>query len=145
VFSQQILEAWKLGGNMNYYQNKIASYTGTLLFPYEHIFTIEETKGDTWDFKLINTFSLPLNFEVQLTGLYIAAKNIPQGKELSRSSIDFGVKKTIWEGKGEINFSASDIFNKYGLRQEIKGEGFDVLYENYYETQILTLGLKYKF
>jgi hypothetical protein len=80
-----------------------------------------------------------------LTGLYLAPKNIPQGKELSRSSIDLGFKKVVWKGKGEITFAFTDIFNQYGIRQEIIGEGFNVLYENYFETQMVRLGLKYKF
>ena len=36
----------------------------------------------------------------------------------------------------------SNIFNDFGLRQEIKGDGFDALYENYCETQVVRLGVK---
>ena len=84
-------------------------------------------------------------FQIQLTGIYYADKNIPQGKQLSRSSFDFGIKKTILEGNGEITFSFSDILNNFGIRQEYTGDGFTVLYENLYETQVARLGFKYKF
>jgi hypothetical protein len=43
---------------------------------------------------------------------------------MARSSIDFGIKKIILKGKGEINLSASAIFNKYGLEQEIASAYF---------------------
>ena len=81
----------------------------------------------------------------RLTAVYFAPKNIPQGRQLSRSSTDFGISQKIFQGRGEINFSASDILNRFGIRQEIEGEGFTATYENYYETQVFRLGLKYKF
>jgi len=48
-------------------------------------------------------------------------------------------------GAQDITFSASDIFNNFGIRQEIYGDGFTAMYENYYETQVFRVGLKYKF
>ncbi len=145
VFSQAILNFWKLSGNINFYQNKIKAYTGTLYFPYEHNFDVDYTTDETWDFKIINTFDLPKELQIQLTGLYFAPKNMPQGRQLSRSSIDFGLKKKLWQGKGEFTLAFTDIFNQFGLREEINGNGFTANYENYYETQVLRIGLKYKF
>lgn len=145
VFSQQILKIWKLSGNANFYKNTIDSYEGSLLFPYPHNFIIESSSGNTWDAKLINSFKVGDNLQLQLTAVYFAPKNIPQGEQLSRSSIDFGISQKIFKGKGEVSFSASDIFNTFGIRQEIYGEGFRANYENYYETQIFRLGMKYRF
>ena len=145
VFSQKVSDFDELSGNFNLYQNKIESYTGRLLFPYEHTFDVPETIDNTWDLKIINTLSLPKEFQVQLTGIYLAPKNIPQGKQLARSSVDLGVKKKLWDGKGEFNLVFADVFNKFGLEQQITGNGFAVDYENYYETQVLRVGLKYKF
>ena len=145
VFSQDVFDFWKLSGNLNLYQNKIQAYKGTLLFPYEHTFNVAQTTDNTWDCKIINTFNLPKELQLQLTGLYFAPKNIPQGKQLSRSSVDVGMKKKLWQGKGEVTFAFTDIFNQFGLRQEINGEGFTAEYENYYETQVMRFGLKYKF
>jgi len=88
---------------------------------------------------------MPKDFKIQLTGVYYAAKNIPQGKQFARSSVDLGIKKAILKGNGEITFSFSDIFNNFGIRQEYNGDGFKVLYENYYETQVARLGFKYRF
>ncbi|WP_430935851.1 TonB-dependent receptor domain-containing protein [Saccharicrinis sp. 156] len=145
VFSQKISDFYELSGNFNRYQNKIQAYTGTLLFPYEHAFNVEQTTDNTWDFKIINTITLPKEFQFQLTALYLAPKNIPQGKQLSRSSIDIGMNKKLWQGKGELSYAFTDILNQFGLQQEIDGEGFTADYENYYETQIMRIGLKYKF
>ena len=106
---------------------------------------MKQTSDNTWDFKIINTITLPKELQLQLTALYFAPMNIPQGKQLSRSSIDIGMKKKFWQGKGEFSFAFTDIFNQFGLQQEIYGEEFTAEYENYYETQILRVGLKYKF
>jgi len=51
----------------------------------------------------------------------------------------------LFNGKGEMTLSFSDIFNDFGIKQEITGDGFTAVYENFYETQIISLGLKYKF
>jgi outer membrane receptor protein involved in Fe transport len=145
VFNQKVTDFYELSGNFNAYQNKIQAYSGTLLFPYKNTFDVKQTADNTWDFKIINTIKLPKDFQAQLTALYFTPKNIPQGKQMSRSSIDIGMKKKLWQGKGELSFAFTDLFNQFGLRQEINGEGFTAKYDNYYETQIMRIGLKYKF
>lgn len=145
IFSQQVFKFWKLSGSFNGFNNVIDAYTGVLYFPYKRPFQIESTTDKTWDAKINNQFDLPKEFKIQLTGVYYAAKNIPQGNQLARSSVDVGMKKAVLKGNGEISFSFSDIFNNFGIRQEFKGEGFTALYENYYETQVARLGFKYRF
>ncbi|MDB4582294.1 TonB-dependent receptor [Draconibacterium sp.] len=145
VFSQQMAKVWKLSGSFNGYNNEIDAYSGIMYFPYERPFSIDATKDKTWDAKLNNQFEFEKGWEIQLTGVYYAEKNIPQGKQLARSSVDLGIKKEILKGQGEIIFSFSDIFNDFGIRQEYTGDGFTALYENYYETQVARLGFKYKF
>ena len=145
LVSQDLTQNWKLSASFNWYVNSIDNYSGTLLFPYVRPFIIEKSSDNAGDFKINNEITLPKKWTLQLTGLYYSDKNIPQGKELSRSSIDAGIKKIVWEGHGEFTLSASDIFNTFGLRQEVKSDGFTALYENYFETQILRVGFKYKF
>ncbi|NQU87369.1 MAG: TonB-dependent receptor [Mariniphaga sp.] len=145
IFSQQVVDAWKLSGSFNWYNNVIDSYNGIMYFPYERTFLLEEATDKTWDMKVNNQIDLPKGLQIQLTGVYYAPKYIPQGKQLARSSVDLGIKKGILKGKGEVIFSFSDIFNNFGIRQEISGEGFNALYENYYETQVARFGFKYKF
>lgn len=145
LYSQDITENWKLTASANIYRNSINAYEGTLLFPFVRPFSIDKSSDTAGDLKISNTFTFPFHIEAQITGLYYSKRNILQGEELARSSIDLGVKKIIWDKKGEITLSTSDLFNNFGLRQQISGDGFTALYENYYETQILRLGMKYKF
>ncbi len=144
LFSQDITNTFKLSASFNGYVNAIDAYQGTLLFPFERAFFIDESTDEAWDAKLTSEFKLPLEISAQFTGVYYSAKNIPQGEQLSRYSLDFGLKKSIWDNKGELTLSATDIFNTFGIRQEVDGEGFEALYENYFETQIFRIGFKYK-
>lgn len=145
VFGQEFFDIWELSGSVNFFQNYIQAFEGILYFPYEHTFTVHESTQNSWDFKLSSSLELPKEFQIQLTGIYFAPVNIPQGKQLSRGSLDLGIKKALWGGKAEMILSASDILNTYGIRQEIGGDGFIVEYENHYETQVISLGVKYKF
>jgi hypothetical protein len=139
------MDFWKLSGNANFYRNSIDAYTGDVRFPYVHTFDIAQTAENTWDAKVINQFKLNDHLEFQLTALYLAPKNIPQGRQYARSSLDLGASWKILEGKGVITLSATDILNTYGIRQDINGEGFRTEYENLYETQIFRIGMKYRF
>ena len=49
------------------------------------------------------------------------------------------------DDRAELVVSVSDLFNEFGLRHEIEGEGFDAVYENFYESQVVSVGITYKF
>ena len=83
--------------------------------------------------------------EFQITGIYLAPDIIPQGKILARYSIDAGLTKTIQNGKGEIFINASDILNTLVMRYEIEGETFNLVSDDYYETQVIRVGYQYRF
>ena len=144
LLAQDISDKVKVSGTFNWYSNAIDAYQGTLLFPYERTFTVEQSTADAWNAKLNAEFLLEQDLAIQLTGIYYSDKNIPQGRELSRSSVDLGLKKSFWDKKAELTFSATDIFNRFGIRQEVTDQGFTALYQNYFETQIFRLGLRYK-
>ncbi len=145
LFSQDLTANWKIGATVNWYVNEIDAFQGTLLFPFERSFTINNSSNNAWDTKINTEVKLPGKYVAQITWVYFSKRNIPQGEQLARSSLDLGIKKPIWKNKGEITLAASDLLNKFGIRQKITGEGFTGLYENYFETQIIRLGFKYKF
>ena len=145
LFSQDVSQNVKVSSSVNWYTNAISVYQGTLLFPFERQFTIDESTAGAWDTKLNTEFVLPWDLTAQLTGTYFSKRNIPQGEELSRSAVDIGFKKRLWGNKGEVNLNMTDIFNTFGIRQNIISDGVAARYENYFETQVIRLGLKYKF
>jgi hypothetical protein len=145
ILTQQILKSWDISKSFNYYNIDIEDHSGTLLFPYVRSYFLPGSRGNTWDIKINNQFEIKNGLLIQLSCLYYAPKNIPQGEEFARSSIDLGISKEVLNSKGEITFSFTDIFNRFGIKQEFAGENFTGKYENYYETQILRVGFKYKY
>lgn len=144
VFDQKVTKYWSLTGSANWYKNKIDAYTGMMYFPYERPFRIEASSDNPWYAKLSNQLSVWDDMTIQLSGSYFAPKGTVQGEELSRWGVDMGLKKAMAKGKVELTLSATDIFNTMGIRQQINGDGFKAVYENFYETQIFSIGVKVK-
>lgn len=88
---------------------------------------------------------LPQKLEVQVTAVYLALDIIPQGRIEQRFSLDFGIKKTLQQGKGEVFLNATDIANTMVVRKRIQGTDFHYVSSDYYETQVVRLGYSYKF
>ena len=145
IFSQDVSDRWELSGSVNWYDNVIDAAVVTLLFPVPRPFNVAQSNDNTWDFKLNNQFDLPGGLQLQVAVVYYAEKNIVQGIEAARSSVDLGLSKPIMGDKGEVVFSFVDVFNRFGTKQFIRGNGFDATYENYYETQVLSMGFNYQF
>lgn len=70
---------------------------------------------------------------------------IPQGTIEARFSLDFGIKKTIQNGKGELFLNATDLLNTMVIRTKTVGNKFNFTSNNFYETQVIRFGYSYKF
>ncbi len=145
IVTQDISERWELSGSINLYDNVIDADQVTLLFPIERPFDVERSEDNTWDLSLNTLILFPNGIQAQLSVVYYADKNIAQGSQDARSSVDLGITKPVFEDRGELVFSFTDIFNDFGIKQNIRGNGFDAVYENYYETQVVSVGLTYQF
>ncbi len=145
VLDQKITDKWDVNGSFNWYVNTINAFSGTSIYPYPQSFSFAESKNNTWNFKLNSNLELPFQTDFQLSIVYYARNVIPQGMIKERYSLDFGIKKQVLKGKAEISLSATDLLNTFAIRKSIIGEGFNLTADNYYETQVITLGMKYKF
>ena len=145
IFSQDISTNWELSGSVNWYENVIDADRVTLLFPIQRPFDVAYSKADTWDLSLNNLITFSNGMRLQLNAAYYGDRNIAQGIQEARSFIDIAVTKPVLDGRGELVFSVSDLFNNFGIKQRIDGAGFDAIYENYYETQVVSFGLNYEF
>ena len=85
------------------------------------------------------------DWDVQVIFNYLAPDILPQGKIDARHAVDFGLRKNFNKGKEEFFINASDIFNTMIIRKTIKGNGFDYVSTDYYETQVFRIGYNYKF
>lgn len=145
VAAQDFTKWFSANLNINVYRNQIDAFTVENLYPTPHTFSAEKQEIYSGNAKLNLSFKIPKWFEAQLTAMYFAPDIIPQGKIKSRFSLDFGIKKTIQDGKGSLFINASDLLNTMLIRKEIQGEGFSYVSNNYYETQVIRFGYTYKF
>lgn len=145
VLAQEISKLYAFNINLNAYRNQIDAFTVENKYPTTHLFSADKQQIFSGNIKLNNTFHFPKNLDSQLTAIYLAPDIIPQGKIKSRFSLDFGLKKAIQKGKGELFFNATDLLNTMIIKKEIKGQGFNYTNNDYYETQVIRLGYSYKF
>ena len=109
------------------------------------MFSAEQQLAYSGNLKFNNNFSFSNNVEAQITAVYLAPDIIPQGKIQSRFSLDFGIKKSMQKGKGEVFLNATDILNTMIIKKEIMGNNFKYTSDDYYETQVIRFGYNYKF
>jgi hypothetical protein len=124
---------------------KRQAFTVENRYPVPNTFAAEKQEIISGNIKLNNTFHLPKKFDAQLTAIYLAPDIIPHGKIAQRFSLDFGVKKIIQKGNGELFLNATDLLNTMIIKKEIQGQGFKYISTDFYETQVIRLGYSYKF
>ena len=145
LLEQQLRNSWRLSGSVNWFTNNIDALETTLLFPTRRPFVLAASKDNTWDFKINNQFQLPRGMEVQLSYIYYAERNVSQGRERARSSLDLAASWPIMDDRAEFLFTFTDILNDFAVEHEIDGQGFTALYQNFLETQVATMGLRIRF
>ena len=145
VLTQEVAKWYSFNLNLNGYHNQINAFSVENKYPVPNTFSANKQEIISGNIKLNNTFHLPKNFDAQLTAIYLAPDIIPQGKIAQRFSLDFGIKKSLQKGKGELFLNATDILNTMIIKKEIQGQGFKYISTDYYETQVIRLGYNYKF
>lgn len=145
ILNQKVSDVYSFNINGNIYRNQIDAFTVQNLYPEPNTFSAAQQTAISGNLKLNNTFRFAQGWDAQLTAVYLAPDIIPQGKIMSRFSIDAGVKKSIQKGKGELFFNATDLLNTMVIKRKIDGMGFHYTSDDYYETQVIRLGYSYKF
>ncbi|MDV3733957.1 TonB-dependent receptor [Elizabethkingia anophelis] len=145
ILNQKVSDVYSFNINGNIYRNQIDAFTVQNLYPEPNTFSATQQTAISGNLKLNNTFRFADGWDAQMTAVYLAPDIIPQGKIMSRFSIDAGVKKSIQKGKGELFFNATDLLNTMVIKRKIDGMGFHYTSDDYYETQVIRLGYSYKF
>ncbi|HMR82124.1 MAG TPA: TonB-dependent receptor [Niabella sp.] len=145
IWNQRVSDIYSFNLNGNIYRNQINAFTVENLYPQPNTFSAGEQTAISGNLKLNNTFRFSKGWDAQLSAVYLAPDIIPQGKILSRFSIDAGLKKSVQKGKGELFFNATDLLNTMVIKKKIDGMGFHYTSDDYYETQVIRLGYSYKF
>jgi outer membrane receptor protein involved in Fe transport len=145
MLEQGIIAPWRVSGSVNWFTNDIDAFETVLLFPRRRPFALVSSTDNTWDLTLNNRIQLPRAGELQLNYIYYATRNVPQGRQRARSSLDLAAKWPVMNERAEVLFTFTDIFNDFAIEHEVDGEGFRAIYQNFLETQVATVGLRVRF
>ena len=145
IIEQDIVGPWQVSANVNWFIVDIDAFETTLLFPTARLFSLAASSDDTWDFTINNHVQLPGAGELRLGYIYYAARDVPQGRERARSSIDLAASWPLMDERAEVVFNFTDVFNDFAVRTDVEGEGLTALYENLLETQVATVGMRVRF
>ncbi|MES2382005.1 MAG: outer membrane beta-barrel family protein [Bacteroidota bacterium] len=145
ILSHELSKWYTFNINLNAYRNQIDTFTVENKYPVTNVFSANEQEIFSGNIKLNNTFHVAKNLDAQVMATYLAPDIIPQSKIAQRFSLDFGVKKTIQKGRGELFLNATDLLNTMIIKKEVQGQGFTYISTDYYETQVIRLGYSYKF
>ena len=145
LLEQDIVDQWRLSSGATWYRNDIDALETVLFFPTPRPFALAASTDHTWDLTLNNRIALPRAIELQAGYIYYAERNVPQGIERARSSVDLAVTWPLMDEQVELLLTFTDIFNDFAVQQEIEGRGFTALYQNFLQTQVATMGLRFRF
>jgi len=147
---------WNATANVNIYNSKINTDNVT------------QSQDALWSWfgKLNNTFKLPANFEVQLTGTYQSKTNLPvnenknvqsgppmqqsqnasQGYIASFYGVDAAIKKSFLKNNAaSVTFSVNDIFRTRWSDQYSQSDYFTQYYSRLRDPQMMRLTFAYRF
>ena len=145
VYNQQVTPWFKFNANLNGYLNQMSAFTVENVYPDKVWYSSGQKKNYTGNIKLNTNFNVSKDIELQLFGTYKAKDIIPQGEIGASYTVDFGLKKSIQNNKGEVFINATDLFNSMDVVQRIDGDLVTIRSRDYIESQVFRLGYVYKF
>jgi hypothetical protein len=144
VVSQKLGKDLKVDLNGNVYRNVIDAFTTTNPFNTSEMLSFDQRLFWSGNAKLNLEYKLDKDWQSQITAIYLAPDILPQGSIGARYSVDFGMKRKMLNGRGELFFNVSDIFNTFRLITDFESNGLQYMSTDYYETQVVRLGFQYR-
>jgi hypothetical protein len=145
AISQKWSSWYNVNLSVNAYHNQINAFSVTNLYPTPSLYSASKQEIYAGNIKFNQQFTFIKNWSAQMSATYFSPDIIPQGTIAARFSLDFGIKKTLQNKKGEFFLNASDILNTMVIRRTINGSGFRYTSTDYYETQVVRVGYSRSF
>ncbi len=145
VWQQSVSGPVSLSANATVYRNTVGAFTVVNQYPEPVTFSAARQRLVSGNLKMNAAIRMPGDWDVRVTGAYLAADLLPQGRIGSRYSLDLGVRKSVQRGRGEIVANATDLLNTMQVRRTIRGTDFRLESTDYLETQVVRVGYNLKF
>lgn len=98
----------------------------------------------SWFGKLLASYKLPKNWDIQASYMYRGRITYVQGIIDPMHGLDLGFKKDILNKKATLTFNITDVFNTKEFAIQNAGVNFEGLMVRKWETRIATLNFTYK-
>jgi outer membrane receptor protein involved in Fe transport len=114
-FSLSVMNWWKLNTNANFYR----AIT-------EGMYDEERLYSDTytWTTRTTSKMTFFKNLDFQISYNYRGPRITPQGEDLSIYSIDLGLSRDVFNGKGTLTAGVRDLMNSRKRRSIIDTQGY---------------------
>lgn len=107
--------------------------------------SIDDRESFSWTAQLSADFSLPKDFNLQLTGNYRSPRATAQGKSLSSYFVNMGLKKPFLKKKLVATISVRDLLNSRKWKSETWNDTFYQYSESSWSGRMLNFNLTYNF
>jgi outer membrane receptor protein involved in Fe transport len=145
VWQQSVTPTLLLNANANVYRRTVDAFTVVNRYPVPTTFSAPRERLTSGNVKVNATMTLPRDWQLQLSHVYLAPDLFPQGRLGSRSALDVGAKKLVRGGRGEITVNATDLLNTNQAERTIRGTDFRMVSTDYLETQVVRVGYSWKY
>jgi len=99
----------------------------------------------SWSASSENTFTLPKDYQVSLTGFYYSPSIMGLFNMLANYQISLGAKKVLMSKKATLSFKANDIFNTAKFRANLLYNNVNTYWQNQWESRKFSLSFSYQF
>jgi outer membrane receptor protein involved in Fe transport len=134
-FSLSVMNWWKLNTNANFFRAITEGF-------YEDERLYSDTY--TWTTRTTSKMTFFKNLDFQISYNYRGPRITPQGKDLSIYSIDLGLSRDVFNGKGTITAGVRDLMNSRKRRSVIDTQGYYSNSEFQWRPRQFTISFTYR-
>lgn len=131
---------WNIMGNVNVFGYKTE---GSYVYDVNEPAFDFSGEGISWFGRLNNTFNLPADFNVQLSGHYRGPQETAQNERKGNYSVDFAMNKDLFNDNATLTFSIRDVLNSRAF--EFSTFRDDFISENYFRWGVRTFNLAFTY
>jgi hypothetical protein len=105
----------------------------------------ETQKQTSFRFNTVNTFTLPADYSIEVSGFYQSPMLYGMFKIQKMYSVDLGLQKNLWNNKATLKLSVRDIFKTMQNRADLVYDNVDLHTKNSWDSRVVSLNFSYRF
>jgi hypothetical protein len=133
----EVTDWWTTSTDFNIYY---AFYTGNVAAT-----QLNASGGLNASFNSQNTFSLPKDFSIELSGNYQAKEKYAFDVIDPIWSVNAGIQKKVFSNRGTLRLSVNDIFYSFRIKADVKYTDYDETFIVQRDSRVVTLAFSYRF